>query len=158
MPSRRGLVYKNEYMPVSLRLRDEKCLVVGGGNVAFRKIEVLREFGARITCLSPRLISGLERFKAGKKMRYVKGVYSRKTPLKRYKFVIAATDNLAINRKIAARCKDERILVNVVNKRAGADVIMPAILEKGSLLIAVSTGGRSCSRAKKVRDKLRDVI
>jgi siroheme synthase-like protein len=148
----------SEYMPICLRLRGEKCLVVGGGNVALRKIEVLRGFGAKITCLSPKLVSDLERLRADRKMMYIKGVYSGKTNLKRYKFAIAATNNLAVNRKIAARCKKERIPVNTVNKKAGGDIIMPAILKKGGLLIAVSTDGRSCSEAKRARDRLKDAV
>lgn len=139
-------------------MRGEKCLVIGGGNVALRKIEILRKFEAKITCVSPDLIFGLERLKAGGKIRYIKRTYSGKIPLKRYKFVVAATDDLNTNKRIAARCRSQRVLVNVVNKGSGADVIMPAILKRKGFTIAVSTDGKNCSRAKRIRDRLKDAI
>jgi siroheme synthase-like protein len=131
---------------------------VGGGKVALRKIELLRRFGAYITCVSPELAPGVERLKSARKIRHIKRAYSKKALLGSYKLVIAATNNITLNKRIAKDCRGKGVLVNVVNKRAGADVTMPAILKKRGLLIAVSTDGKDCSRAKGVKDRLRDVV
>ena len=126
--------------------------------MALRKINILKKFGAAITCLSPELIQGLKQQKIEKKIRHIKGRYSPKIPLKEYKLVIAATDNHGVNQKIAERAQKEKVLANIVDGGARSDVIMPAILKKRGLLVAVSTDGCSPSRAKRIRDFLKNVI
>jgi len=148
----------NNYMPICLDLFKERCLVVGGGNVALRKIRVLRQFGALVTCLSPKLAKGLENMSSKGGISYIRGRYPGRVSLKDYKLVIAATDDPGINRLIARRARLERMLVNVVDGSSPGNVMMPAILKKRGLTIGVSTGGSSPSRAKKVRDKIRDAI
>ena len=146
------------YMPICLDLSQKRCLVVGGGNVALRKIGVLRRFGALVTCLSPELVKGLENIKGKGGISYIKGRYPGRVSLTDYKLVIAATDDPAINGLIARRARLERVLVNVVDGSSPGGVMMPAILKKRGLTVGVSTGGSSPSRAKKVRDKIRDAI
>jgi siroheme synthase-like protein len=148
----------NSYMPICLDLLGERCLVVGGGKVALRKITVLKQFGAKITCLSPKVIEGLEELIDEGGIAYIKGKYSDRVSLKGYKLVVAATDDSEINARIARRGRGEHVLVNVVDGSSRGDVIMPAILKKGALTIGVSTGGYSPVRAKKVRDIIRDAI
>lgn len=143
---------------MGLRLRSENCLVIGGGRVALRKINTLIQFGARITCISPEIVKELQRLSREKKIKYVKAGYFGSTGLKKYKLVIAATDNAGLNQKIGSRALKHRVLVNVVTGKTKGDIIFPAILKKKGMLISVSTNGESPSKAKRVRDRLRDYV
>ncbi len=158
MSWRKGLNLKIEYLPICVRLQGHRCLVIGGGKVAFRKIKVLRRSGASVTCISPYIVQDLNRLKDENKIKYIKRPYSPKISFKAYKLVVAATDNPYINKQIAEQARREKTLVNVVNTGTQGDVIMPAILKKKDVVVAVSTDGRNPSRAKRIRDGLRDVL
>lgn len=147
----------SEYMPICLRLRGQKCLVIGGGNVAIRKIRTLLKFGAKITCISPELTPQLKRLNLQKRIEHIKAAYSNKISFKAFLLIVAATDNKEINQKIVARGQKEKVLVNSATGKK-CDVIFPAILMKKELVVAVSTGGKSCSTAQKTRDKLKDLL
>lgn len=149
---------KTEYMPICLRLRGQKCLVIGGGRVALRKINTLRKFGADITCVSPDIVYQLKRLKSQNKIKHVKERYNPRRSLKQYKLVIAATDELCTNQKIAEHAQKEKVLVNIVDGSTQGDVIMPAIIKKSGVLVAISTDGQAPSKAKKVRDSLKNVL
>lgn len=146
------------YMPVCLDVQKGQCLVVGGGNVALRKITALRRFGASITCISPEFIKPVETLARMKKIKCIKGPYPQRMSLKKYTMVVAATDNPAVNKRIAGDATRDRALVNVVDKSAPGTVIMPAVLKRRGLTIAVSTNGQRPARAKKIRDILANVI
>lgn len=146
------------YMPICLDLREKKCLVVGGGKVALRKIEVLRKFGARVTCVSPEFAGPLERLGNAKKIKCVRQRYSRAIPLKEYALVIAATDDPKVNRMVARDAGHSKTLVNVVDKSAAGSVIMPAIVKRKGIVIGVSTGGRSPRAAQKIRDIVKNAL
>lgn len=146
------------FLPVCLDIRDRKCLVVGGGQVALRKIKVLRKFGASITCLSPEIHGELERLGRAGDIKCVKRGYPRNMSLKKFALVIAATNDAGINKLVAADAHRERTLVNVVDKSAPGSVIMPAIFKRKGLTVSVSTGGRAPSEAKKIRDLLKNAL
>ncbi len=154
----RGQGSKTEYMPVCLRLRGERCLVIGGGRVGLRKIDMLRKFGADITCVSPCLVQQLKRLKTEDRITHIRGRYDARRSLKQYRLVIAATDDTHINQKIAEHARKQNVLVNIVDGSMQGDVIMPAMFMKGGVLVAVSTDGRSPSKAKKVRNRLRNAL
>ncbi|MBF0521965.1 MAG: bifunctional precorrin-2 dehydrogenase/sirohydrochlorin ferrochelatase [Candidatus Omnitrophica bacterium] len=147
-----------DYMPICLKVRNEECLVVGGGNVALRKITVLMKFGAKVICLSPEFLRQIEQLGKSGRIKCVKGCYSPKISLKKYTLVIAATDDAKVNKRIAADAARVKTLVNVVDQSAPGTVIMPAILKRPGLVVGVSTSGRSPSRAKKVRDLLSNAL
>lgn len=147
------------YLPLCFNIRGKKCLVVGGGNVAYRKIALIEKFGADVTCISPEFISPIQDLRIKKQIRCVKSKYPAKgMSLKKYELVISATDNPEVNIRVARNAFRDRTLVNIVDKSIEGSVIMPAILKKKGLLVSVSTGGAFPSRAKKVRDILRDVL
>ncbi|MBF0477892.1 MAG: bifunctional precorrin-2 dehydrogenase/sirohydrochlorin ferrochelatase [Candidatus Omnitrophica bacterium] len=146
------------YLPICFYIERKACLVVGGGKVAFRKITILKKFGAVITCLSPIFVKPLERLHATAKIKCVKRGYPQTLSLKKYALVIAATNDPVVNKRVASDAKRDNVLFNVVDKSAAGSVIMPAILKHKGMLISVSTGGRSPSQAKKTRDILKGVI
>lgn len=146
------------FMPVCLNLRGKPCLVVGGGNVAWRKISVLRKFGAQVTCMSRDFIDPLKSVKDSKGIRCINSPYPRTMNLKKFALVIAATDDPGVNKRVARDASRDKILVNVVDNSVPGSFIMPAILKQNGLTIGVSTGGRDPGRAKKIRNILRHAL
>ena len=141
------------YYPVFLNVRGKRCVVVGGGEVALRKAEVLLEYGAVVEVVSPTLCPELIQLAEAK----VISVLSKDCEpgdLKGAFMVITATAESNTNKEIASEAKRQKILVNVVDNAEQSDFIIPSCLHRGDLSIAVSTAGKSPALARKVRTSL----
>ena len=143
----------SEYYPVSLKVRNKKCVVVGGGKVAQRKIKFLLEKGASVTAISPEITSVLDKLRRDGKISHSPVTYLS-SHLKDAFLVIAATDDRTINSRIAKDANKLGILVNVVDSPTESSFILPAILSRGDLTIAVSTAGKSPALARKIKEDL----
>jgi precorrin-2 dehydrogenase / sirohydrochlorin ferrochelatase len=142
-----------DYFPAFLDLHGRRCLVVGGGTVAERKAVALLECGARVLLVSPTVTPALAALAAAG------GIEHRARAFRRVDacgctLVIAATGIATVDRAVAAAARAQRALVNVVDRPADCDVIMPSVLRRGELQIAVSTGGRSPALAREIRRSL----
>lgn len=146
------------YMPVCLDINRKDCLVVGGGNVASRKISALLKFGGLVTCLSPEFIKPLKRLGTLKKITCIQQRYGRKMSLKKYALVVAATNDPVVNTMVARHARRDKTLVNVVDSSAPGTITMPAILKRKNFVIGVSSRGLSPRDAKKMRDRLRHAL
>jgi siroheme synthase-like protein len=141
------------YYPAFLDLRGRRCLVVGGGAVAERKVEALREAGARVVIVSPTLTSRLRALvSAGTVEHRARSFRCHDTG--GCALVVAATGEGAVDDAVAAAARRVRALVNVVDRPAACDFILPSVLRRGDLQIAVSTGGRSPALAREIRRRL----
>ncbi|MDO8746710.1 MAG: bifunctional precorrin-2 dehydrogenase/sirohydrochlorin ferrochelatase [Thermodesulfovibrionales bacterium] len=138
------------YYPILLNLKGKKCVVAGGGKVAERKALSLLRSGAKITVISP---EGTERLKKENLRGHIKYIPRRykKGDLKNAFLVIAATDSIETNRKIS---EDAPYLVNVVDMPLLCNFIVPSVVRRGPLTIAVSTSGISPSLARAIRKEL----
>ncbi len=145
------------YYPLFINLRGKKCVVIGGGQVALRKVIPLLECGANVTVVSPGFIPELKRLKGRKAIALVQRSY-KPEDLKGAAIVIAATDSRAINQEIAKRGKKQGSLVNVVDDPEDSDFIVPSFFRRGDLTVAVSTGGASPAFARKIRTWLEENI
>jgi precorrin-2 dehydrogenase / sirohydrochlorin ferrochelatase len=145
------------YFPVFLDLKEKPCIVVGGGAVAERKAKNLLKAGARVTVISPALTVPLSRLRDKKKIAHLSRSY-RKKDLKGALLAIAATNDRAINERVFREATAERIPVNVVDDPAHSSFIVPSIVEKKDLLVAISTSGRSPALARLLRQKLEKEI
>jgi uroporphyrin-III C-methyltransferase/precorrin-2 dehydrogenase/sirohydrochlorin ferrochelatase len=145
------------YFPVFFDLKGQKVLVVGGGEVALRKVSLLQPTGALITLVAPRIDPGLtERAAAGtlaiESREFIPG------DLDDMRLVIVATSRRAVNRWIATLCESRAIPVNVVDDREASRFIVPAIVDRDPVLVAVSTGGTSPVLARRLRERLEAAI
>ena len=147
------------YYPVFLNLKGKKCVVVGGGRVAERKVLSLLESGADITVISPELtkrlrkesVKSLKRAKASKgNLRHISREY-KKGDIRNAFLAIAATDSMETNKKVSA---DAPNLINVVDAPSLCNFIAPSVVRRGPLTIAISTSGVSPSIAKAIRKEL----
>ena len=146
-----------EYLPVFLDVRDRKCLVVGGGDVAARKCALLLRAGARVTVVAPALGPALAADVAEERIAHRAGSFAPQDVVG-VALVIAATDDDAVNRAVAAAAKAQHTPVNVVDQPALCSFIMPSIIERAPLVVAVSSGGASPVLARLLRARLESLI
>lgn len=145
-----------EYMPLMIRLRNMRCLVVGGGSVACRKAKALLQYGVRLTVISPVIEQELKRLYASGLIRWKRKRFSV-IDLFGCRLVVAATDEPKVNRRIDVWSKKLRILNNAVDDPINSNFIFPAIYGLEPLTIAVSTQGKAPALARKIRNELAEV-
>jgi precorrin-2 dehydrogenase / sirohydrochlorin ferrochelatase len=141
-----------KYYPIFMDIKNKSCLVVGGGRVGVRKAITLDKCGAKVKVISNRFSSGCNNLKTTsidfKTKEYessdVKGMF----------FVFAATDNNDLNQKIKNQASKSGILCNIADSPDKSDFILPSIVDRGDLVIAISTSGASPAMAKKIRQDL----
>jgi uroporphyrin-III C-methyltransferase / precorrin-2 dehydrogenase / sirohydrochlorin ferrochelatase len=145
------------YFPLFLDLRGRPVLVVGGGAVAERKVKLLIESGARVSVVAPSLCPGLAQRLARGELNHRAGGFTA-ADLSAQRWVIAATDDRQVNREIAAAAEARGLFVNVVDDAELSSAIMPAIIDRSPLLIAISSGGTAPMLARRVREQLEALL
>lgn len=141
------------YYPIFLNIRGKKCVVVGGGKVAFRKVKALLEHGANVEVISPDLCPELRELAKAKAISVLRQNYEPEN-LKGAFIAIAATNEKDINQRVIEEAKKQGVLVNVVDNLELSDFIVPSHFHRGDLTIAVSTAGLSPALARKIRSQL----
>jgi precorrin-2 dehydrogenase / sirohydrochlorin ferrochelatase len=142
-----------KYYPVFWDIKDKKCIVVGGGDVAWRKIRRLRDCGAAVLVISPELTPELTAMKAEDEIQHVFDQYDPQY-LEGAVLVIGATDDEKTNAAISQDARERGIPVNIVDDPQKCDFILPSVAERGDLTIAVGTGGKSPALARYLREEL----
>jgi len=146
-----------QYFPMFYKLQDRSCLVVGGGDVAARKVSLLVRAGARVSVIAPALGESLQgRLNAGEITYLPKSFES--SDLEGFVLVIAATDDTSVNKNISRAAQQHNIPVNVVDQPALCTFIVPSIIDRSPVQVAVSTGGASPVLARLLRARLETMI
>ena len=138
------------YYPIYLDIRDKRCVVIGGGDVAERKVFSLLNAGAKVTVVSPAVTAVLKGISEAGRLEIKERPFSKRD-LKGAFLAYAATDNEDINYKISEEARKMGVLLNIVDKPEMCDFILPSVVERGPLSIAISTGGASPAFAKRLR-------
>ena len=142
-----------DYLPVTLQLEDRHCLIVGGGSVAARKLRHLRRAGAKVTLVSLAFGGEVQRLASEHNLTLIKGEFEIEH-LEGVYLVIAATNDETANQFVSRAAQEHSVWVNVVDNLELSTLIMPAVVDRSPLLIAISTGGVSPVLARKIREKL----
>ncbi|VAX28076.1 Siroheme synthase / Precorrin-2 oxidase [hydrothermal vent metagenome] len=142
------------YYPVFLNLEGKRCIVIGGGTIAERKVLALLDAGAAVTVISPELTERLAGLKRAGQIEHTPRGY-QDGDLKGAFIVIAATSDMDVNRKVAGDAGN--IPVNVVDVPALCTFIVPSVIKRGKLTIAVSTSGASPALSGSIREELEDL-
>jgi precorrin-2 dehydrogenase/sirohydrochlorin ferrochelatase len=145
----------NQFFPINLNIQGRKCLIIGGGKVAERKVESLLQCGADICLVSPKVTQNLEKLAGEGAIKLISREYVA-DDLDGCFLVISATNDQQVNQKIANDCLSRNILINVVDDPDKCNFTVPSVLRRGSLCIAVSTDGKSPTLAKKIREELEE--
>lgn len=141
------------YYPILLNIQGKKCLVVGGGEVALRKAQMLVEHGANVEIVSPTFCPELNQLVKDGTIQAIHRDYQTED-LNDAFLAVAATDDIKTNEKVATEARKIGILVNVVDKPDISDFIVPSYFRRGDIIVAVSTSGRSPALARKIRGEL----
>jgi siroheme synthase-like protein len=152
-----SFLFMNALYPVFLDLRGKLCLVAGGGSVATRKAVSLLEAGARVRVVSPDASPEIRELASRSRIEMVPRPF-REDDAAGVSLAVAATDDEEANRAVSAACKSRGVLCNVVDTPELCDFHVPAILERGDVRVAVSTGGRCPAFAALVRDRLATML
>ena len=143
------------WFPFFIQLEGARGLLVGGGRVALRKAEKLLPFGAQLTVVAPCICPPLAALPG---LTLCRRAFADSDLSPAPDFVIAATGDRALDRRIAALCRARRILVNVVDDPAACGFYFPALVQRGRLCIGISTGGASPTAAAWLRQKIEALL
>jgi precorrin-2 dehydrogenase/sirohydrochlorin ferrochelatase len=140
----------DRYYPIFVDLAGRTVVVVGGGEVALRKVESLAAAGARVRVVAPEIDA---------RIHVIANAECRQEPytaaaLEGATLAIAATDRPEVNSQVSADCRQRGLLCNVVDVPAECDFIVPSVMQQGPLVIAVSTGGAAPSAAGRIRRRI----
>ncbi|UTZ37483.1 siroheme synthase [Vibrio campbellii] len=146
------------YFPLFLDLVNKPVLVVGGGEVASRKVEALLKAGADVTIVSPSLVDFLDKLAQEQQVHWIQRFYSSDLVTKSFIQVWATTDNPELNHQVYKDAKELGILVNVVDDKPYCDFITPSMINRGRIQIAISSGGASPVLIRNIREKLEAIL
>ena len=145
------------YLPIFMKVADRPCLVVGGGAVAARKVALLRKAGAQVNVVAPELCDELDQLAQAGSIEYSQRGFED-SDLEGKVLVIAATDNKAVNQRASELARQHNIPVNVVDNQPLCSFIVPSIVDRSPVQIAISTGGASPVLARLIRTRLEGMI
>lgn len=147
------------HYPIMLDLTGRRCLVVGGGEVAARKIESLLQAGAEVTLISPDVVPMIAAWATEEKVNWLQEKYDRELhQVEGYALVIAATNLPDVNLAVYEAVKAAGGWINIVDRPDLCNYIVPSVIHRGKLVISVSTSGASPSLAKKLKRRIEEVI
>ncbi len=141
------------YFPILVEMKQRRCLVIGGGAVAERKIAGLLEVGASVTVISPDITETIARWSESKLIRLTARRY-RAGDLGGHELVFIATDDAEVNAAVYKEGRERGIWVNAADDQAHCDFILPSVLRRGDLTVAVSSKGGSPALARTIREEL----
>ena len=151
------------YFPMFVDMTERECLIVGGGNVAYRKVMVMLDFGAKVTVVAEDICDELRKLTiddtANKENRitFIKRKFEQKD-CDGMEMVIAATDDNALNHEIAEYCKAKGIMVNAVDQKADCSFIFPSYIKEKNLVAAFSSGGNSPVLTQYLKGKEKEIL
>lgn len=147
------------YYPVFLDIKGRSAVVIGGGAVAERKVSGLLAAGAAVTVISPKAVRGLELLAEKKRITLVKKAYREGAIEAEGAFlVVCAASSKAANMAGAKEARARGLLLNVVDAPEECGFIVPSVIDRGSLVVAISTSGKSPALAKRLREGLEEAI
>lgn len=148
---------KMDYLPIFTKLENRPCLIVGGGGIALRKTQLLLKAGADITVCAPKLHSKLLEKEANKQIKIVHSKFSSELLTGKW-LVIAATNDKAVNEVIAEQANALQLMVNVVDDPKLSSFIMPSIVDRSPIIVAISSGGKAPVLARLIRERLETLL
>ncbi len=145
------------YLPIFIDIKQQPCLVVGGGDIALRKINLLLKANAAITCVSKECCDGIEELVKDNKITRIEKAFEA-TDINAQVLIVSATDDSGLNAQVSELAKVANIPVNVVDSPDLCSFIMPSIVDRSPIVIAISSAGKAPVLARLIRAKLESTI
>lgn len=143
--------------PVSLKIKNRNCLVIGGGSIAERKVISLLNAGACVTVISPDLSDMLNSLFKNNNITYINRCY-QVNDIGSYFIVIAATNSTTVNNEIFREAREKDILINCVDDPENCTFYIPSVIQRGYLQLTISSGGNAPYFTKKLREYLDQML
>ncbi len=147
-----------DFLPISLKLKQQPCLIIGGGNIAYRKAQLLAAAGANVDVLAPEITQPLLQLVQQTQGQHLMQAYHNADNLTSYRLVIAATSDATVNAQIFHDCEAANILVNSVDDPPHCRFMMPAIIDRSPLILSIATGGASPVLARQLRTQIEGLL
>ena len=147
-----------EIFPISLKLQQQRCLIVGGGHIAYRKANLLVKAGAIIDVIAPEIEPDLQQLVEKSQGQYIQAPFSVNILATPYRLVIAATDQPDVNKAVFEQCEIRNLLVNSVDDIPNCRFMVPAIIDRSPLVISVASNGASPVLSRQIRTQLESSI
>lgn len=147
-----------DVLPIALKLGGQRCLLVGGGQIARRKARLLLSAGAVLDVLSPEILPDLQQDVQASGGLYRPESYPCVADLRQYRLVIAATDNAVVNAQVFTDCEALNVLVNSVDDPPHCRFIVPAIIDRSPLLVSITSNGNAPVLARQLRTKIESLV
>ena len=147
-----------DIFPISLKLQQQPCLIVGGGAIAYRKAVLLAKAGAIIHVVAPAIEAKLLQLVHSTQGQYLQAPFSLDMPLRHYRLVIAATNDKMVNIQVFKCCEAENILVNSVDDLPHCRFMVPAIVDRSPLVLSIASNGTSPVLSRQIRTQLESII
>ena len=141
------------FYPIHVNIEGKKCLVVGGGKTAERKVSTLVRYGGKVVVVSPTATQRIKSLAKTKKVLWHKRRY-KGADLSGVFLVFCATDSEELNREVSGEAQKRGIMVNVVDSLKNCDFISPSLIERGHLKVSISTEGLAPLLSRRLRDEL----
>jgi len=146
-----------DYLPLFVDLKDRNCLIVGGGEIAARKAGLLLKAQALVSIVAPQISASTQSLVDTNKVEWLKTSFESEQLTDKL-LVVAAADNDVVNRDVYTHAKEQHVLVNVADCPDLCDFILPSILDRSPIVVAVSSGGHSPILARQLRSRLETLI
>ena len=146
-----------DYFPIFTKLHNRHCLVVGGGDIAVRKVHLLLKAGASITVCAPEICDSLLQKAENNQLTIINETFSDDLIIGKW-LVVAATNQRHINEHVAQLAEKQQILVNVVDEPSLCSFIMPSIVDRSPIVVAISSGGKAPVLARLIRERLETLL
>ena len=145
------------YLPIFIDIKQQPCLVVGGGDIALRKINLLLKANAAVTCVSKECCDGIAKLVKNNQITYIEKAFEA-SDIDRQVLIVSATDDSTLNTHVSELAKVANIPVNVVDSPDLCSFIMPSIVDRSPIVIAISSAGKAPVLARLIRAKLESTI
>ncbi len=146
-----------DLLPIFITLHNRRCVVIGGGGIAARKVSLLLKAGAQVTVVAPQLCASLENLQQTKTIQWLPVMFESQQ-LEGAMLAIAATDDEAVNRAVSNAAQTRNIPVNVVDQPALCTFVFPSIIDRSPIIVAVSSGGAAPVLSRMLRARLETLI
>ena len=145
------------YLPIFVDIKQKPCLVVGGGDIALRKINLLLKANAQVSCVSPEFCDGVSQLAEQGRVQLIERAFED-SDVSDQVLIVSATDNTELNQRVSALASAANIPVNVVDSPALCTFVMPSIVDRSPIVIAISSAGSAPVLARLIRAKLESTI
>jgi len=145
------------FFPIYLNLENKKILIVGGGNIALRKLKKVLEFSTNIEIISKDFLNEFIKLANQYNLKLIKREF-RDSDLDRFNIIIVATNSIELQKDIYFKSRDRNILINSVDSTKYCDFIFPSYIKKGDLLISISTNGIAPTISKLLKKHIEKII